>query len=44
MEFTFINKNTLKHKKKINYKLPHILDQKSTPTLKSINLPERFYK
>jgi hypothetical protein len=44
MEFTFINKELVKYKKKIKYKLPHKFDFKCTPNKKDIKLPIYFYK
>ena len=43
-EITFINKKNVKNVKKINYSLPHKLDQKCAPSLKEITPPEIFYK
>jgi hypothetical protein len=44
MEFTFINKELVKYKKKIKNKLPHKFDFKCTPNKKDIKLPIYFYK
>jgi hypothetical protein len=44
LEITFINKKIVKHINKINYNLPHKLDQKCSPSLKEIKCPEIFYK
>lgn len=44
MEFTFINKELVKYKKKIKNKLPHKFDFKCSPNKKDIKLPIYFYK
>jgi len=44
MEFTFINKELVKYKKKIKNKLPHKFDFKCTPNKEDIKLPIYFYK
>lgn len=44
LEITFLNKNKVKNVNKINYSLPHKLDQKCAPGLKEIKCPEIFYK
>ena len=44
MEFTFINKELVKYKKKIMNKLPHKYDFKCSPNQKDIKLPSYFYK
>ena len=43
MEFTFINKNIIKHKKKIRYDLPHPLDYKNIPKNHDVKCPKIFY-
>jgi hypothetical protein len=44
MEFTFINKELVKYKKKILNKLPHKLDFKCSPNKKELELPNYFYQ
>ena len=44
LEFTFINNDLIKKRKKINYDLPHRLDSKNNPSLKDFVLPKIFYK
>ena len=43
MEFTFINKDIIKYKKKINYKLPHLLDSKNVKNKPDVKCPKIFY-
>ena len=42
-EITFINKNICNHIKKINYKLPHLLDMDCNQNHKHRKCPEIFY-
>lgn len=44
LEFTFINNNLIKNKKKINYDFPHPLDSKNNPNTNDLVLPKIFYK
>jgi hypothetical protein len=44
MEFTFINKLSAKHNKKISYDMPHKNDSISNTSYKEIVLPSYFYK
>jgi hypothetical protein len=43
IEFTFINKNLIKKKEKINYTLPHSLDIKNYSAAPEIYLDKIFY-
>ena len=43
MEFTFINKDIIKYKKKINYKLPHYLDCRNIKNMPEVKCPKIFY-
>lgn len=44
MEFTFLNNDLIKDKKKIDYDFPHLLDSKNNPHKNDIVLPKIFYK
>jgi len=44
MEFTFINKLSAKHAKKVSYNMPHKNDSISNTSYKEIVLPGHFYK
>ena len=43
-EITFINKKVAKYIKKINYEMPHKLDEKCCSDLDEIKCPKIFYK